>query len=366
MKWIGGVILIIVTIILLIIAVFMFPWFSTKTTYEQDTIEKYVPDYWEENLGGEEYERDWDETVYHLQSYEIKSSRPINMSSAKSGASTSSGMLHYNSEPSAGGWEGNHKSMIEAGYPVPGFLPGGPEQLAVYNFTYYLNIISIIMAIVCIIFIILAGLEKIGAIIPKILVGITIIFVVLGPLYFALGLPAAIEADSKEYNKVRYPGNSTAEYNRPAEAGGIMGKANEMDDASDRVTSTTEFAPGLGWWLAVGAIFTTIITIGFITGPGAAAYAKPDDERSRRKYHEYDDLYDRDRAHYSDEGRTRYDADHEPYRGEYDDGQPRYSRRPPPSPPRSQDYGRPPPRPPRRPGGYPPPHREHRRPPPNY
>jgi hypothetical protein len=398
MKWIGGVILLIVTIVLLIVAVFMFPWFTTKTNYERNTIDECCPEYWEDNLGGNE--RDWDESTFYLQSYELKSSRPLNWSSTKAGSSTSSGMLQYNSQPSAGGWDGSYYSMIQAGYPEPGFLPGGAEQMAVYNFTYYILLFTIIMAVVCIIFIIIAGLEKINAIVPKVIVGVTIIMVVIAPLYFALGLPPAIETDSKEYNRVNDPLNSTSSYHRPAEAGGIMGKANEKDDETSRITSTTEFAPGMGWWLAVGAIFTTIITIGFVTGPGADAGAKPKDDRSRRKYHEYDRMYDQDRSRgpgtgsrpgygpppshrqrtddyyeedYDRRDQYEYDSRDQYYDDYQDDGyppprgrgygeSPRDRRAPPPP---SHDFGRPTPRPPRRPGGHTP-SRRARRPPNGY
>lgn len=383
MKWIGGVILLIITIVLLIIAVFMLPWFSTKTNYERERINENIPEYWEESLGG--VERDWDESTYYMQSYEMKSSRPLNWSSSKAGGSTSSGKLHYNSDPSTGGWNGNFESMIKAGYPVQGFLPGGPEQLAVFNFTYYILIFSIIMSIICIVFIILGGLEKLGAIVPKVIVGITIIFVIITPLYFALALPPAIESDSKEYQKTMDPINFTASYNRPAEAGGIMGEANEKDDKENMVTAHTEFAPGLGWWLAVGAIFTTIITIGFVTGPGEGSPAEPENRYSSRKYHEFDRPYEKERereqryseSYYEEEDQYR-SRDTDRYSDEYNYEDryqsrrqaeyPEYTRKAPyqRAPPPSHGFGRPPPRPPKRRARYPPQRRSSRRPPPSY
>jgi hypothetical protein len=266
MKWIVGVILLIVSIILIILSIFMFPWFTTKTTYDRINIEEFCSHYWDDNLGG--VERDWDESIYSLRSYELRSSRPVNWSGSSTSGGTSSGDLLYNSKPTAGGWDGTYQEMVDNNIPVAGFLPGGSEQLAIYNFVYYVLLISIVLALISIVLIILAGMEKIGALLPKIVVGITIIFVILAPLYFALALPPAIEADSKEYNSVKNPLNQNNTYRRPPEAGGIMGEANEKDDDSGRITSTTEFAPATGWWMAIVAIFLTIITIAFVSGPG--------------------------------------------------------------------------------------------------
>ena len=392
MKWIGGVILLIVTITLLVVAIFMFPWFSTKTNYERERINDVQPDYWEDNMGG--MERDWDESTFYLQQYELKTSRPWDWGKNGSRESASSGMLQYNAAPEAGGWEGSYRSQVEAGYPKPGFLAGGNEQLAVYNFTYYMVLFAIILACVGIVFIILAGLEKMNAVVAKVLVGVIIVIVILAPLYFALALPPAIETDHNQLKKVDPSFQNNTK--RPPEAGGIMGKANEKDDASGGITSTTEFAPGIGWWLSIVAIFTTIITLGFVTGPGAASSARPD--YSRKKYHEFDDVYDdqyrydtgRDHGQpsrradeqyyeddYHDRGRLR---ERDQYYDDYDRGGHPPMRSPGPqgrAPPPTQqyDYGRPAPRPPRRQPGTrpgprgrapPPRRRPGRRPPPGY
>ncbi len=362
MKWIGGVILLIITIILLVMAIFMFPWFTTKTTYTREVINDVSPDYWDENLGGAE--REWDESNFYLQEYELKSSSAWDWGENASEPTKSTGMLPYNSKPTAGGWDGSYRSIIDAKYPKPGFLAGGTEQLNVYNFTYYMVIFSIILSIVCIILITLTGFNKIGAIVPKVVVVVTIIVIILAPLYLALGLPPAIETDNSELHKVADPlGTTNTTYRKPAEAGGIMGKANEKDDTTGRTTATTDFAPGIGWWLAIGAIFTTIITIAFIGGKPKNEQEAGLPDHLRRKYHEFDQPSERGQEHYKDDqygtprGRDSYDNGYGRAPERYPDhGRSRTSpteyHRPPP-PPRD-DYYRPPPRPPRRRTNYPP------------
>lgn len=399
MKWIGGVILLIITIILLIVGAFFFPWFTTKTEYNREVIDNVNENYWDDKLSG--VERDWDESTYHLQHYELETSRAWDWNKNGSKESKSSGKLLYNSAPEAGGWDGSYRSIVEAGYPPPGFMAGGNEQLSVYNFTYYMCIFAIIIACIAIIFVIIAGLEKISVLVPKILVGVAIILVILAPLYFALALPPAIEKDDKELFKVQdtYATNTT-EHRRPPEAGGIMGGAKERDEESGDVTSKTDFAPEFGWWLAIGAIFTTIISVGFVTGPAPAGTTPPD--YSRRRYHEFDQPDERYRferdyergygsppqsgaaRYHEDEYRKRsskeyyetrngagdqygYDERSDYYDQDYDRSGYDYDRRArAPAPPQSPGYSPPPP--PRRTRGYRPPpgKRARRREPPRY
>jgi hypothetical protein len=360
MKWIGGVVLIIITIVFLIMAVFMFPWFSTKTNYNRDNIAKHLPeDFWEDHLGG--VERDWDESTYFLQSCELRSGRPLNWSKTSTSTSTTSGMLYYNSQPSAGGWDGSYEEINASGYPVPGFLVGGAEQLSVYNYTYYFQLIGIIMAILSVILIIIAGMDKIGLTAPRVLVILTIIFIVISVIYFALFLPMAIEKDSEEiYNITTSTGNAT-DYVRPPEATGIWGKANTKVPESTEITSTVVYQPGFGWWFAVVGIFTSIFSLAFIGSPKSAEDME-NDSYSRRKYHEldapYNDDYSRD---YQDDRDYRYDDRYQ--NNDYHQPQ-RRSRRAPPPP--SHDFGRPTPRPPRRRSDYPPARSRGRRPPGRY
>ena len=344
MKWIGGFILMIITMVFLVIAIFMFPWYTTKTVYERDYINREYREYWDDNLDG--MERDWDESTFYLQNYELRSSNAWDWGENGSTPRKSSGTLYYNSEPSAGGWDGSAEKIDDAGYPKTGFLPGGTEQLTVYNYTYYFEIISTILAIVSIIFVILAGIQKIRATIAKIIVVITAILVVIGPIYFAIMLPFAIDTDCEEIHKVQDPFEQNKTYESPAEADGIWGTTNEKDPA-DRITATTDFTPGLGWWMAICAIFSSIITLVFISDPNEIKSTTP--EHLKRKYHELDKDYTPDQGPgYGDGGASRsYDRSSlRETGGAYDYHGDDQTRRQPSAPPR-YDYGRPPPRRPR-------------------
>jgi hypothetical protein len=339
MKWIGGVVLLIITMVMIIIAIFMFPWFSTKTEYNRQAIESSDLEYWEE-IGG--YERDWDKSTYGLMDYEMKTS-----STFTNGTSTNmtpmSGKIKYDSSVKDGGWSGSYQEMVQAGYPSPGFLAGGEEQLSLYSNTYYMLLFGVIMAIISLVFVIIAGMGKINAIIPKILVAITIIFVVLAPLYFALGLPPAIKKDHEKVQAILNPINATE---TPSEGGSsIMGSANEKSGAG-AILATIEWGPELGWWLSVVAIFMAIITIGFIEGKKPPVDSTP--TQMHDKYHEYDEPPGRQRRG----GGRGYDQDYIPppsrrqrgrggddYYDDYDGGS---------APPPPGGRGRPPPRPPRR------------------
>ena len=68
MKWIGGAVLLIVTIILLIMAMFMFPWFKTKTEYNIDVINENSPEYWNQKADG--IEHTWDD-IQKLSSWQV-------------------------------------------------------------------------------------------------------------------------------------------------------------------------------------------------------------------------------------------------------------------------------------------------------
>ncbi|WP_455392744.1 hypothetical protein [[Eubacterium] cellulosolvens] len=366
MKWVGGAILLIVTIIFIVLAIFMFPWFTTKTEYNIETINDNNPDYWDDHLDG--IEREWDETTYSLMDYEMQSSSKLDWDRDGQNDSTNSGKIKYDSSVKSGGWDGSYRDMAMEDYPVPGFLAGGSEQHNVYTYTYYMLLLSVILAVVGIILTLVAGLGKIKAIIPKILVGITIIFVVLAPLYFALALPPAISNDHEKLQAITSFGNQTVQEPEPPEGGSsIMGEANEKSEGG-RVLSHITWGPELGWWLSIIAIFTCIITIAFIEGKAPPVSSTPDNMRT--KYHEFDQRPRRrmDRGssyeqeyipppsrrgrddYYDDYGGGRDDY-YDDYGSGYDYPPRRGPRRPPPP---SQDYGRPPPRPLRRrpPPGY--------------
>jgi hypothetical protein len=371
MKWIGGAVLLIITIIMLIMAMFMFPWFKTKTEYNIDIINENSPEYWNQNADGIEHR--WDESIYYLEEYEMKCSTNRDWERNGGNDSASSGKIRYDSSGTKGGWDGSYRDMAAAGYPVQGYLAGGKQQLNVFNYTYYMVLLAIILSIVGIILVAVAGVGKISPTVPKVVIGVTVIFVVLAPLYFAFALPPAIRGDDEELFMIQNPLQSR-NHTSPAEGNEqIMGEGNENIKDNDGYTvilSTKSWGPELGWWFSVVAIFTAIITIGFVEGKTKPTDTTPRNMRS--KYHEFDrpepGRRRGDEFHGpSDRGRGRDDYYDDYDRGSdsrYDDDYAREDYPPPrrrsrepnsrrgPAP--DYDYGRPPPRPPRR-GRRPPP-----------
>jgi hypothetical protein len=316
-KWPIGVILMVVTVILLVLSMIYFPWFTTKTEFHKERIED-----WSE-YG--EPPREYDEVQYGLQDYQLKSSDAKDWDGDNYTDGAKSKIYNYNDNPDKGGWDGSYDDLVASGHEGARKY-GGPAQLDVYNTIYLLTLITIICAIVSIVLIPLSGLRKIPAVGAKVMIVITIILVIIGPLYFAIGLPDAIGTD---YDKKGYE--------VPAEAGGIMGTADERDQDTNLILSETEFAPGMGWWLAVIAIFLVIISLGF-AGPSTEIPPQP----SR-----YSDPYTE--PYYGGGGYRPPEQDPYGYSDPYDSrpppppppragGPPRRRRPPPPPPPSSRGY----------------------------
>ncbi len=258
-RWAVGVILMVIAIVFLILAMIYFPWFTTKTEFTKKNIE---PEEWayDENLEGYGApEREYDEVEFGLQTYQIKSSdaRDWDNDSYVDGAKSKE--YTYTDKPDKGGWDGSYDDIIESKH-IGAWKYGGPAQLDIYNMVYMFVLLTIIFAIICIILIPLAGMRKIPPIAAKVMIVVTIIFVIIGPLYFAIGLPDAIGTDADKKG-----------FDVPPEAGGIMGNADERDQATNDIISDTEFAPGLGWWLSIISIFLVIISLGFVTTPAPPA-----------------------------------------------------------------------------------------------
>ena len=329
-KWAVGVILMVITIVFLILGMIYFPWFTTKTEFRQERIED--EDWIDERLGGYgEPARDWDEVEFGLQDYQLKSSEPRYWSGNNSTDSARSKIFNYNDKVEKGGWDGSYDEILESEN-LGAWKYGGPAQMDVYNTVYLCVLITIILVIVCMVLIPLAGMRKIPPVAAKIMVVVAIIFVIIGPLYFAIGLPDAIGTDADEKG-----------FEVPPEAGGIMGTADERDQETNRIITDTEFAPGLGWWFTVISIFLVIISLGFISSPPPAA------PPPLHPPQEYSDGYDEDYPPYDGEPHDRYGGGAGP-QGRYG-SQDRYG---------PQDrYGAPPPR-----SGQP--VRRRRPPPPHY
>ncbi|MCK5561980.1 MAG: hypothetical protein KAJ51_15380, partial [Thermoplasmata archaeon] len=199
------------------------------------------------------------EVEFGLQKYQLKSSDARDWDNDGYNDSAKSKEYIYTDQPDKGGWDGSYDDIRESKH-IGVWKYGGPAQLDIYNMVYLFVLITIIMAIICCVLIPLAGLSKIPPVAAKIMIVIAIIFVIIGPLYFAIGLPDAIGTDADKKG-----------FEAPPEAGGIMGNADERDQATNLPMTVTEFAPGLGWWLSVISIFLVIISLGFVTSPAPPA-----------------------------------------------------------------------------------------------
>ena len=118
------------------------------------------------------------------------------------------------------------------------FKDTSPKTVGVFDTMMYLTIIVLIMAILGIIFVVLAMTGKIKPKIAAIILIISFIIALLTPVLFAVQLPAAIKDDSQ---------GST---NSPE---GFMGT---KTNTTGNVTTTLNWGPQLGWILMlVGVVF---------------------------------------------------------------------------------------------------------------
>jgi hypothetical protein len=286
------------------------------------------------------------------------------------GLDLKTGFISYDDDPIDGGWKGSYDD-------------GGQEaKYEVYQTTYYLVLLTMLMAALSAVTIAIAGLGYVTPVVPKLFCVLMIIFAILAPIYFAIFLPGAYEDDNDafcERMEEQYAAsgaNDTFECPDSPQAEGFMASAENTEadeNGTERVTSEEAWGPGIGWWLAVIAIFLAMFS--FVCAEGKP---KPPAPAPRDDY--YDDPYDSRSGSpdpYADPYGSRPPPRGPPPRGPppdyYDDG---YGGGPPPRGPPGGYYddgygGGPPPRgpPPRGPppdyyddgyGGAPPP----RRPPP--
>ncbi|UCH89358.1 MAG: hypothetical protein JSV49_01540 [Thermoplasmata archaeon] len=320
-KWYGGMILAIIVIIGTFLAMNYYPWFYIETEY---------PDDYPENRPVDSVR-----VTYTLKDYEIEFSDKSVTSITNTSANIEEGTYNIEDKPEEGGWDGDYDVFEES---------GRPEQLKVYKNTYLFSIITIIMAIICVILIPLAGLGKIPTKAASAMAIIMTIFAILGPIYYGVFMPFAFDDDNEqiyEYTKDNLIGTGDVEnITDPEPLQSIWGDSNNIDVYRQAGIdgAKSHWRPALGWWIAIIMIFIAIISIGMIDGPrkpgGRYASAGPDDYYGDRQ-----EDWDRVPPQYDDRGRPP------PYDDRYPPPSSRdYDRGPPPGP-RGYDYDRgPPPR----------------------
>lgn len=318
-------VLTIIVIIGIFIAMMYYPWFSIETEYPDTKPVGNV------------------KVTFYLKEYEVESYDELAYLDPDY-PPLDEGTYSIDADPEDGGWNGEYGEAAES---------GRPAQLEIYENTYLLLIITVIIAIATVVLIPLAGLGKIPV---KAAVGVAIvmtIFAILGPIYYGVFMPLAYDEDITEiYEKTDIAfrdRNETSNLTKPEKLQSIWGDSNNIDVYRQVGVdgAQSHWRPGLGWWIGIVIIFLAIISIGMIDGP----------KKGKGKDRYDDDVYG-DRREDWDRSPDYGDRRGPPPRGEpYDDRYPPgrdydgYDRRPPP-----RDYydSRPPP-PGGHPGGRPPP-----------
>jgi hypothetical protein len=317
-KWYVGMILAVVIIIGSYLAMTAYPWFSIETEYPSTSPVDTV------------------KVTYSLKEYEIESRDEL-MDLEPDYPSLEEGTYKINDKPEDGGWDGDHDEYE---------LSGRPEQLKVYSLAYNLMILTILMAVICVILIPLAGLGKIPV---KAAVGVAIvmtIFAILGPIYYGIFMPIAFDDDNEEiYEETKdamIALNTTENITKPESLQSIWGDSSNIDVYRQVGVEGAEshWRPALGWWITIVLIFLAIVSIGMIDGP-----RRPRDRLSSR---DEDDYYGDRREDWDtypdDRGRPPPRDSYDRGRGPPPDRRDDYDRRPPP--PDYYDRGGPPGRPP--------------------
>ncbi len=142
-------------------------------------------------IAGEDYTFAYD---YGLQSYHATANEkiiPEPGSDPFNPTFTDELTVNYNDKPEDGGLNGD----IDDG--------GGPNELGAWNTCFYLTILAFIMAILMLVFTLVAGTKrsvKMGKL-AMIFAILALIFGLLAPIYAATGIPAGVEADYNERYK---------------------------------------------------------------------------------------------------------------------------------------------------------------------
>jgi len=322
-KWIIGMTLAVVVILLIIISIFM-PWFKVRNEVIM--------------VGGSDPAPYWIEQEYSLQEGSAKSNARV-FDTDGDGSPDNPKLKDERLDKKAYVTDADHAGAWNGDY-----LEGGkPEMYDVVEMCYMLIIIVILLAATTAALIPIAGVGKLTPWAPKGIGVVLILLIALIPIYYAFFLPQAINGDTK--NDYRLDNEGSLEgYDSDLVPGAeaFMSSGDYSNPINLTVTEEGEWevGPGLGWWIAVIAIFLSIGMVACISGPALPPGA-PDDRPYSR---DYDDPY-------RDEHRDRYDSS---YRDEYPEPPPRRgpprrgyddesSRRPPPDydrgPPDRDPYG---------------------------
>lgn len=367
-KWYAGMVMTIVIIIGIFISMLFYPWFYIETEYpEESGVESMKVSY-----SMKEYEVITSDNPEKLDDAEL---RPVE-----------EGTFQIKDKADNNGWDGDYNADFN--------ITGRPAQLKVANITYYFLILTIILAIVCVILIPLAGFGKIPS---KAALAVTIImtiFAILAPIYYGIFMPTSFDDDAEGYyeafdealdsNEIVLTNESNV-VKKPESLQSIWGDSSNVD-VYRQVNiggAQSHWRPDIGWWITIVMIFLAIISIGTVEGPKKpSSYYPPSDYRDDY----YDDRRGGGRPPYADDRRgppprpgydDPYDDRYPPPRGGYppsgsqmdyyDDGPPPYPdyqsewEPPPQGPPRQQYPPHQPPPPPPPPGG---PHQQPPPPPP--
>jgi hypothetical protein len=163
-------------------------------------------------------------------------------------------------------WTGNYSEVPLGGWggEFSDSPPGQPNKLEIFNLANTFLTIALVFAIISLILICLGGLKKIPALPPKIVAALFILFAILAPIYFAVFLPEVFHKDAEGVYKAHERFHN-AGYKKPPEASVFMGKETKRLESGELQTERS-WEPGLGWYLAVIALFLAIATLPCIEG----------------------------------------------------------------------------------------------------
>lgn len=341
-KWYAGMVLSGIVIVGILISMMYYPWFSIETEYPPNSAVDSMT------------------VTYKLDEYEVSSIDDLAYLEPRD-RHVEAGTFQIKDAPEDGGWDGDYADFANS---------GRPAQLEVYINTYYLLLITIIIAVVTTILIPLAGLGKIP---PKAAIGVAIlmtVFAILGPIYYGIFMPIAFDNDMEEIYReskaAALASNQTSNITAPEPLQSVWGDSNNIDVYRQVGIdgAQSHWRPGLGWWIGIIMIFLAIVSIGMIEGPKRPGYGtdryRDDAYGDRRDDYDYDDRRrppPRRDDYYDDYPPRDYDRRGPPRGRDYYDDRPPGGRTPAyggqgewEPPPRQDDYySRPPPPPQRRP-----------------
>ncbi len=277
-KWYAGIVIATIALALIIVSMFM-PWYQYEksganvgqypATQNQTLDERFIYDNESHTMT----------TEYSILYAQQTSSIPAYFDTDDDGRRDAKESLKYDISTKAS--EENYR--IPLGGPIED--GGRPAQLEAYNIIYFFYLIAMIAIFAAIGLLVLTGMGFLPKYVPKIPLGIVIALAVIAPFYFAFFQPVAVDEDAEaaydhEVAIAEERGNASdiSDYRSPAHAEFFMGTVYSKDAAYQEYDVKTTWGPGLGWYLAVGAMIFSIIAIGN-TRPTRVRKPKMEDEK---------------------------------------------------------------------------------------